>query len=138
MESMKWWALDIFKSKMFSRFSDFDKTYHYINPNIVEVLDSNDLAFADNFVVEYERMQPHDLSKIPIAMSMLFMDLALAHVMIKLGSLRSHYGDGRITTPFGEIPLNGDTLKQEGNDLRRECVERLIEESIPNVWIDIF
>jgi hypothetical protein len=65
------------------------------------------------------------------------MDLALAHVQIKLGSLRSHYGDGRVVSPFGEIPLNGETLKQEGRELRQEVVNRLIEGSIPPVWIDI-
>lgn len=137
METMKWWALDVFTSKMFAKFSDFNKSYHHIYPNIIEIFDANNLGFSENIVVEYERMQPHDLSKIPVAMSMDFMNLALGHVMLKLGSLRSHYGDGRVVSPFGEIPLNGEAMKQEGKELIREVVDKLIEGQQPSVWIDI-
>jgi len=47
------------------------------------------------------------------------------------------YGQGQIITPFGEINLNGDVIKQEGEDLRRELIEKMEEDSMPSVVIDI-
>lgn len=133
-EGMKWWSLGVFKSRFFFPFSMWSYTYHFIPPNIVEVTPS---PGSDNFVVEYERTQPKDLSKIPAAMDMTFMDLALAHVMVKLGRLRMHYG-GEVATPFGTIPLNGEQLKTDGETLRKEMVEVLVNESLPTVVIDVY
>jgi hypothetical protein len=132
-EGMKWWALDVFKSKMFKPFSQWNKTYRFIPQNIVRVLPD----VTENFVVEYEREQPHDLRKVPAAMKRMFMDLCLADIMVWIGGIRTHYGGGRLTTPFGEIPLEGDTLKSEGQELRRELIEKMIDDTIPPVIIDI-
>ena len=133
--SMKWWALDVFKSRFFYPFSHWHQTYKFISPNMVHVLSSG--HYVENFAVYYEREQPHDLRKIPASMTKIFMDLALSDVMIWIGGIRSNYGDGRLSTPFGEIPLNGETLKSEGNELKREAMEKLIENSIPPIIVDI-
>jgi len=132
-EGMKWWALDVFKSKFFKPFSDWGKTYRFIPQNIVRVLPDA----PENFVVEYEREQPHDLRKIPATLKRIFMDLCLSDIMIWIGSIRTHYGDGRLSTPFGEIPLNGDSLKAEGNELRDKIIDKISEDTIPPVIIDI-
>lgn len=135
LEHYKWFSLAVFKSKLFKKYSDYDRIYRYIPPNIIEILPGN--ISDETFVVEYERMQPHDLSKIPQAMEMLFMDLCLAHQMIKLGNLRSHYGSGNIETPFGSIPLNGEDLRSRGDDLRQRTVEKLADNSIPEILIQV-
>jgi hypothetical protein len=136
MEGMKWFALAAFQSKFFSKFSDFKYTYKFIEPNIVHVLPGA-MINLENFAVEYEREQPKDLSKIPKAMEMSFMDLCLAHTQIWIGGIRSHYGGGNITTPFGDIPLNGAEIKSEGMELRERIVQRLSEESVLPFIIDV-
>ena len=132
-DNLECWALGVFKSRFFKPFTEWDRTFKFFMPNIVRVLPSA----TDNFVVNYEREQPHDLRKIPPSMKRIFMDLCLADIMLWIGSIRSHYGGGRITTPFGEIPLEGDTLKSDGNELRREVIEKLTENTLPPIIIDI-
>lgn len=132
-EGMKWWALDVFKSKFFKPFSEWNRTYRFIQPNIVRVLPEA----GDNFVVEYEREQPHDLRRIPVTLKRIFMDLCLADIMIWIGGIRTHYGGGRLTTPYGEIPLEGEALKSEGQELRREIIDKITEDTIPPVIVDI-
>lgn len=130
-ESMKWWSLSVFKSRFFKPFSAWNRTYRFIPPNIVRVLPCAD----DNFVVEYEREQPPDLRKIPASMKRVFMDLALADIGILIGSIRTQFSE--ITTQFGTIPIKGEELKSEYQDLRRETLEKLVENSMPEVFIDI-
>jgi len=135
--AMKDWALDVFKARTLREFSNFNYNWKFISPNKVEILGGTGSQSIGRIVVEYEREHPKDLRKIPIAMKMLFQDLALAHVMIQIGNLRSWYGDDQITTPFGSIPLKGETLKSDGNELRERIVTQLGEASIPPIIIDI-
>ncbi|MCK5018210.1 MAG: hypothetical protein KAS32_14230 [Candidatus Peribacteraceae bacterium] len=131
-EGMKNWSLEVFKSKFFMPFSNWHKTYKFIGPNIIHVLPD---AQNENFVVEYEREQPHDLRKIPASLKRHFMDLALADVMIQLGSIRTGYQG--MTTPFGDLPIRGDELKTEGQDLRREIIDQIREDTFPPMIIEI-
>lgn len=133
-DDLRCWSLEVFKSRFFKPFAQWNKSYRFFHPNIVRVLPDGSV---DNFVVNYEREQPHDLRKIPPVMKRLFMDLCLADIMLWIGGIRTHYGGGRLTTPFGEIPLEGDTLKSEGQELRREVMEKLEENSLPPIVIDI-
>lgn len=130
-DSMKWWSLSVFKSRFFKPFSNWHRTYRFIPPNTVRVLPEADA----NFVVEYEREQPHDLRKIPAALKRIFMDLALADVGILIASVRTLFTD--VTTPFGTIPLKGEDLKSEYLDLRREVIDKLVEHSLPEITIEI-
>lgn len=136
MEGMKWWSLQVFTSRFFGKFSDGAFTYKFIEPNIVEV-NTSDPSNIGNFVVEYEREQPTDLSKVPRALDMMFKDLCLAHLLIRIGGIRSMYGDGQITTPFGTIDIKGAALKQEGEEIRDKIVQQLKEESILPFILDI-
>ena len=65
------------------------------------------------------------------------MNLCLADIMIQIGTMRSMYGDGRLSTPFGELPINGDNLKSDGKELRRDIIDELKEHTIPPIIIDI-
>ncbi len=137
MDGMLPWSIQQLESRFYKKYSDFSQIVHYYEPNIVEVLTSSSFLFKNNFIVEYEKMQSKDLSTIPESMSMIFMDLALGHLMIKYGRMRSHYGS-RINTPFGEIPLDGEFLLTEGKEIRREIVEKLENNALPSVIIDMF
>jgi len=132
-EGMKDWALQVFKSKFVRPFSDMYYTYQFYHPNVVRALGLS----VGQFVVEYEREQPHDLRRIPNVVKQDFKRLALADVQIMIGTLRSHYGGGQLSSPFGEIPLQGDTLKSEGMDMRREILEKLEEQELAQIVIDI-
>lgn len=132
-QGMKEFALQAFKSNMLRPYSYWGYTCTFIRPNKVRVLPSTN----ETFVVEYERMQPKDLRKIPFNFSRSFMDLALAEVMIWIGTMRSHYGDGRVMTPWGDIPLNGDTLKADGENIKVQVIDKISTASMPGVIIDI-
>ena len=133
-EGMKWWALDVFKARLFQPFSYWSKTYKFYIPNIVRVLPDA----KDPFVVEYERTQPYDMRRIPNALQREFMDMCLADIAVMIGRQRQMYGNGNITTPFGDIPLNGDMLVQMGTDLRNEVVTKLEDNSFPTFMIDVY
>lgn len=116
---LPFFALATFKARFFQPFSMWSYNYKFIHPNVVEIIGEYK---PDDFVVEYERMQPSDLRKIPNSMQRKFMDLCLADVMIWLGTMRSHYGDGRVQTPFGEIQLNGADLISRGETKKSELM----------------
>lgn len=133
-DSMRWWSLGVFKSKFFAKYSDMNYTFKFIEPNIVEILPGREIHH-NNFVVEYERIQPKDLSKVPTGLNMIYMDLALAHMMIVIGNFRSHYSN--TSTPFGDIPLDGQDIRQRGEDLRMRLFERMRDEALPPLFISI-
>lgn len=136
---LRWWALEVFKSNFLQHFSLFNFTYKFIPPNIIEVLGiENELHTIKNmFLVEYERHQPYDLSAIPPTLVQKFKNLCLADAMIWIGGIRSLYGDGRLSTPFGEIPLSGSELVSKGEDLKERILSELAEEQRPPIIIDI-
>ena len=133
-QEMTGWALSVFKSNMVKPFTYWGFTAKYFRPNKIRVLPKIELPF----VVEYEREHPSDLREIPAEFSRMYMDLALAEIKIKIGSVRSAYGDGTISTPFGEIPLRGDTFKQEGMELKDKIIEELKDYSLPGVFVDTY
>lgn len=132
-EGLEWFALSVLKASILENYTNFFQTYKFFQPNIIEVLPSD--VNTSSFVVEYERHTPPDLSKIPVAMEMSFKDLALAHVELWIGNLRTMYSDTQ--TPFGSIPLNGETLFNRGQERREKVVQLLTEETIPPIYIDI-
>ena len=130
---LKWWALGTLKARMLYPYTMWAHTYKFIHPNIIEIPTDTTI---DSFVVEYERMQPPDLRKIPNAMQRRFMDLALGDVLIWIGGIRMMYQS--VQTPFGEIPLNGQDLISRGEDIKRDLVQKFEEDTIPPVTIDIY
>lgn len=140
LHGIQWWALDVLKATFLKQFSPFQLSYKFIPPNIVEMIGLeafNSFSMTDKFLVEYERVQPPNLSKIPPSLYIKFRDLCLADMMILIGTIRSMYGDGRLTTPFGEIPLNGSELLSRGESLKDTVISSLTEEQRPPVIIDV-
>ena len=127
-------ALNVEIAGWIKQFSSFDHTFEFRHPNIVRI---TGMSNADWMAIEYEREQPPDFSGIPNDIQNWFLDLALADIMIIIGRIRSKYAEGSgIKTPFGDIPLSAGIL-QEGQELRREVIEKLTAGSIPNVVLDI-
>jgi hypothetical protein len=132
--SLQNWALQVFSSKLVAPFSEFSYSYTFRQPNIVCVLPAEHIT--ENFVIEYERQQPPDLSKIPVALTSQFLDLCFADIAIWIGGLRSMYTN--TSTPFGEIPLRGEELLQRGEDMRRELIDKWTDDTVPPLIIDIY
>jgi len=126
------WALDVETSMTQKMFSSWDYTHEFEHPNILRVSPVPTPTF-NNCTVEYERMQPKDFRGIDNDLRTLFLELALADTMIRIGRVRKRYGDGNLRTPFGEIPLSAEIL-EEGKEKRREIIEQL-EKATPNVII---
>jgi hypothetical protein len=127
-------ALRVSQAMTTKMFSSWDHTFEFQHPNIVRI---SPVSFNQMKVVtvEYERMSADDFRDIPNDIHKLFLDLALADVMIALGRIRKRYGGGNLKTPFGEIPLESDIF-DEGKTLRTEVVEKLERLYIPNVRIE--
>ena len=130
---MKNWSLGVFESRFFQPFSMFSYTYRFISPNYVEIFTEQKPA---HFVVEYERMQPYDLRKIPASMEQVFKDLCLADIMIWIGGMRTMYSE--ISTPFGNINIKGDELASKGEDMRRELIDKMQDDSKPPITIEVY
>jgi len=130
---LKSWVLDTEIAGWMKQYSNWNYTYEFKHPNIVRISPTPN---SESFIsIEYERMHPSDLSKIPNDLQTIFMQLCLADIMILLGRIRKKYSE--IKTPFGEIPLNSD-IYQEGIDMKKELIEKLTAGSLPNMSISIF
>jgi hypothetical protein len=129
------WALSTAMAMDLKQFSSFDYTFEFTHPNLLRI---SPIPTLGNSIVtvEYERIQPEDLSGIPNEFQVLFSEMALADTMIYLGRIRKKYGDGNLTTPFGTIPINAEIF-DEGKDKKREITEKLIAGSLMNVSIAI-
>jgi len=127
------WALDVHTSMTNKMFSTWDYTHEFYHPATLRISPNPTPTFS-NCTVEYERMQPRDFRGVDNDLRELFLQLALADSMIRIGRLRRRYGDGQLRTPFGEIPLSSEIL-DEGKELRRDTIEKL-ERATPNVIVD--
>lgn len=137
MQDLKDWALSVENGMMARKFSWLNYTYEFMHPNMLRISpDPQDTG--DKYVtIEYERMQSTDFSGIPNEFQSIFLDLALADIMILIGRIRKKYGDGTLRTPFGEIPL-GSEVGDEGKEKKRELIEKLEANLIPNIIVDFY
>jgi len=134
--SLKLFALSSLQSSLINQVTDFTYVYEFQPPNIIRLYEGITIFQGSRyFAINYERVQPYDLSRIPISLERDFKDLCLADYMIKLGNLRTMYQN--IPTPFGEVSLNGEMLKSDGREKRERVLEKLQEGSLPPLIIDI-
>jgi hypothetical protein len=127
-------ALRVSQAMTTKMFSSWDYTFEFKHPNIVRI---SPYPFNEmqHITVEYERMQSEDFSEVPNDNQVLFLEMALADVMITLGRIRKKYGGGTLRTPFGEIPLDSDIF-DEGKTKKAEIIEKLERLYLPNISID--
>ena len=128
------WALDVSISGMIKSNSSWDYTFEFKTPNIVRI---SPIPNSEQYVaIEYERIHPHDLSKIPNDLQMMFCELALCDIGILTGRLRKKYGDS-LVTPFGNIPISSEIF-DEFKERKSALIEKLTAGSIPNMTVDFF
>jgi len=118
---LRQWALDVENSMMVKAFSSYDYTIEFMHPNVVRI--SPVPTNCGSVTVEYERAQSSDFSGIPTEYHWVFQEMALADIMIVIGRIRTRYRE--IRSPFGEIPLDGNELLNEGKEKKREILEKL-------------
>lgn len=128
------WALRVEQAMQTKMFSSWDYTFEFSHPNVIRI---SPYPFGEmRFItVEYERMQADDFREIPNDLHVLFLEMALADVMIAIGRIRKRYGGGNLRTPFGDIPLESDIF-DEGKTKKTEIIEKLERLYIPNVRVD--
>lgn len=127
------WAFAVETSMMKNMFSSYNPTFEFKQPNIIRI--SPATSINSKVTLEYERVHPKDLRRIPADFHILFCELSLADIQIMLGRIRKKYADGVMRTPFGEIPLSADIF-DEGINRKKELIERMERLSLPNVIID--
>ena len=107
------WVLDVEVAGLVKGFSNWEYTFEFKHPNIVRISPAPN---SEGMVaIEYERVHPPDLSKIPNDLQMMFSDLCLADIMILLGRLRKRY-----------------------EEKKSSLIEKLTAGSLPNMTIDFF
>jgi len=128
------WALNVEVAGMIKQFSSWDYTFEFKQPNIIRISPTPN---SEKYVaIEYERVHPPDLGRIPNDLQMMFCELALADIMIRLGRIRKKYSDGNLKTPFGDIPINAE-IGEEGKDKREKIIDKLSTGIMTNVILDI-
>ena len=128
--SMREWALQTNNSMNVRAFSEMNKTWEFMPPNMFRI--TNQIFTWHRCTVEYERLQPEDFRKIPADLHMLFMDYALASMMENIGRIRKKYAQGNLRTPFGDIPI-GDEIFDEGQTKKQEIEQRMETLFTPNI-----
>lgn len=127
------WMLDVEVAGWIKQFSSWDYTFEFKTPNIIRI---SPIPDSEQYIaIEYERVHPPDLSKIPNDLQMMFSELCLADIMILLGRLRKRY-EGNLKTPFGDIPISAE-IGDEGKDKKEKILDKLQAGSLPNLIIDI-
>lgn len=127
------WMLATEQAMTTKMYSSFDKTFEFKHPNVIRI--SPIVSNTRGVTVEYETIQPSDFRGIPNQHHRLFCRLAAADIKLMIGRIRKRYGDGRLTTPFGEVNLGTDIF-DEGQEQRREIIEKLENTLIPNIVMD--
>ena len=98
-------------------------TWKFIPPARLEIIDLAGLYQVYDMVIAYTTVHP-DPSSINPTMYDKFKDMCAGYFMLIVGNMRVRVGS--ISTPTGTVEINGDALKQEGQELLRETREKLI------------
>ena len=131
---LRQFILDVEVSQMVKQYSMFNFTYTFKHPNILRISPIH--TNADSVIVEYERVHEKEFSTIPNEFQIVFLDLCLADIMILIGRVRRKYGGGNLRTPFGEIPLQGEETYSEGQEKKREIMDKLNTQALTNIVVD--
>jgi len=124
------WHLQTFNSGLLQPFSNFAYTTEFIPPNMIRISPK----FAGVCTIEYERSHDPELSSINPELEDVFIELCLGMFMMQTGRIRKKYNT--TSTPFGDIPLNGDDIFNEGKEIFDRTIELMKMGSLPNVSFD--
>jgi len=124
------WALSTYNSGLLQPFSNFAYTHEFIPPNMIRISP----IFSGVCVIMYERTHDPELSSINPELEDVFVDLCLGMFFMMIGRLRQKYNT--TSTPFGEIPLNGDAIYNDGKEIFDRTIDLMKMGSLPNVVFD--
>lgn len=130
MGELENWHLNVFNSGLLQPFSNFAYISEFIPPNMVRITP----RYNNIGVIEYERSHDPELSSINPELEDIFVDVCIGMFMMMIGRLRQKYNT--TSTPFGEIPLNGDLIYNEGKEVFDRTIELMKNGSLPNVVVD--
>ena len=99
-------------------------TWEFMLPNMIKLFPD---SFGFQAMVVYFEYVHESLETIPNTFGGDFFNLILADIYDTLADIRGKYQ--QISTPFGDIQLNSDTLRSQAENLRSSVYERL--QSIP-------
>jgi hypothetical protein len=100
-----------------------DDTWTFIPPDKIEMIkSSNSVWIYDDFIAKLACVH-NDPSTVDPDMYVYLRDLALAEIMIFIGRIRTKYQN--FSTPAGQVELDAQNLMQEGQQLKREVLEKL-------------
>lgn len=94
------------------------QTWQFIAPNILQF----SFQLEHPAVVEYATIHS-DPSTIRADMYPVFKDLCAGHIMVWIANMRSKFES--LTTPFGNLNINWQQLKADGNDLVQRSLQLL-------------
>ena len=126
------YALEAERAASLGTMSMFTFYTKFRPPNLVEVYPTT--AVMGEFSIDYSREHAPDFSTIDNLFETYFLDLALGYVMQTLGRARTRFGS--ISTPYGEINLNGDALVSDGKELIDNTIEQLKTAALPYIEVD--
>ena len=117
-ENVKDFALGAFNANNTRPFSEYNYTIKFMPPNILRILPT----YTGRICIEYSRQHNSDLSTIQPDLQMYFKRLCIAKFLMWIGATRSNYSN--VSTPFGEIPLQGDTIYSRGEQMYQTLIEK--------------
>lgn len=125
------WLLAVYQARNMTPFSMYTYHFEFIPPNMIRITPE----YTAKCVIEYERSHDPELSSILPELHDVFIDLCIGMFFMNIGRLRQKYSSSH--TPFGEIPLNGDALFNEGKEIYDKTIELMKTGSLPNVTIEV-
>ena len=121
------WHLGVYNSNLLAPYSNYKHMCEFIPPNMFRITPKHN----GKCVVEYERSHDPELSTINPELEDHFVDLCIGMFMMMIGRLRQKYNTTQ--TPFGEIPLNGDLIYNDGKETYDRTIEKFDRLTVPNV-----
>jgi hypothetical protein len=121
------WHLNVYNSNLLAPFSNYNYMCEFIPPNQFRITP----RYRGKCTVEYERTHDPELSTINPELQDDFIDLCQGMFFMMIGRLRQKYTTTQ--TPFGEIPLNGDLIYNDGKEMYDKVIEKFDRMTVPNV-----
>jgi hypothetical protein len=122
--------LRVYESNNLLPFSNYDYKTEFIPPNMIRITPK----YTTKCTIEYERSHDPELSSLNPELEDHFVDLCIGMFFMMIGRLRQKYNT--TNTPFGEIPLNGDMIYNDGKEVFDRKIEQFERMTVPNVIFD--
>ena len=100
-----------------------DDTWTFLPPDKIELIkSSNSIWIYDDFIAKMACIH-NDPTTVDPDMYVYLRDLALAEIMIFIGRIRTKYQN--FSTPVGQVEMPAQEYVQEGQQLKRETLDKL-------------